>query len=66
MLVGDSHGTVVLFCDGQISQHRSTPSGKINKVTALEVHETACELHFKKNVRASSLSCNSSFPLKMQ
>ena len=42
MLVGDSHGTVVLFCDGQILQHKGTLSGKINKVTALEVNETAC------------------------
>ena len=40
MLVADTRGTVVLFCDGQILVRRFSLSGKTSRVTALEVQET--------------------------
>ena len=43
MLVADTRGAVVLFCDGQILVRKCSLSGKTSRVTALEVQETGCE-----------------------
>ena len=40
MLVADTRGAVVLFCDGQILVRRCSLTGKTARVTALEVQET--------------------------
>ena len=47
MLVADTRGAVVLFCDGQILVRQCSLSGKTSRVTALEVQETGCKLEKK-------------------
>jgi len=46
MLVADTRGAVVLFCDGQILVRRFSLSGKTTRVTALEVQETGCKFEY--------------------
>ncbi|XP_076819120.1 uncharacterized protein LOC143464940 [Clavelina lepadiformis] len=41
MIVSDTRGSVVLFCDGQILIRKCSISGKASRVSALEVQETA-------------------------
>uniref|UniRef100_H2ZNQ7 Uncharacterized protein n=1 Tax=Ciona savignyi TaxID=51511 RepID=H2ZNQ7_CIOSA len=41
MIVGDTRGSVVLFCDGQILDRRGCLSGKSSRITSLQVQETA-------------------------
>nr|CAB3262584.1 uncharacterized protein LOC100180624 [Phallusia mammillata] len=41
MLVADTRGSVVLFCDGQILNRKGSVSGKSSQITAVEIQETS-------------------------
>ena len=48
LLVADNRGSLVLFCDGQISKQTGSVSGATSQIVGLEVQETASSFFLLK------------------